>query len=390
MDRTQIESAIDNARQMLVLSPSDSPSSGVMIKMGQQFQLSPIAMLYDQAVGSHALHVYIYLRSVLDTDISPMPTYDAMEEQIPLSRATIATAITRLRIARWMAKCMTVRESGRVKGSVYAIFDQPLGLYEISLFDPDYIDLLETSACTHRSLGVREAATGALERIRDMIAAGERPYAPESHIDLLERQAALAADPAGPGAEIYYATPQKQARLARKARRRRQAEDASDQGPAVALETSPSPDALIWPEGLRLTVQHKKIIAKAVFHDIDPDLQQPLLDQLAAAMRNKQRPEPIRDPIAYLSGLAKRARNGEFAPSSGALRIAADRDRTEQDKQKQKEIKDAHLARLKRLDAARKAAAQNKHNEVRRKPSPAGLEQLEKARRELKVKRRLV
>ena len=77
---------------------------------------------------------------------------------VRVSRATLARAVTVLRLARWLPLCASVRDTqGRFQSNVYALQDEPLPLAETLRADEHYVRFAE-EARTHRHAHVRKLA----------------------------------------------------------------------------------------------------------------------------------------------------------------------------------------------------------------------------------------
>ncbi len=85
-----------------------------------------------------------------------------------------------------------------------------------------------------------------------------------------------------------------------------------------------TPDGLIIPSTLK---PNERPLAVMQVQHIPAEMRQGVLDQLAADLNNKNRKEPVRDPIAYLHTLCRRVLSGEFELTSRGLAVKEQRKR---------------------------------------------------------------
>ncbi|MCQ9186861.1 hypothetical protein KMT30_49055, partial [Streptomyces sp. IBSBF 2953] len=83
------------------------------------------------------------------------------------SRETIARVLTMLRLTRWLSLVSRGRDqlSGRLRGSLYVLHDEPLTPAEAIELDHDYLELVG-HALGHATKAVRIVAHHILEEIR--------------------------------------------------------------------------------------------------------------------------------------------------------------------------------------------------------------------------------
>jgi hypothetical protein len=119
-------------------------------------QLEPVDIVTWQVIRIHAEP----RRAVA------FPSYPELIRWVRVSRATIARAISLLRLARWLLLYSSRRDAeGRFARNVYALVDEPVPLTEMLALDGGYIDFAEQIA-GHRSAHVRRVAAGVLEEAR--------------------------------------------------------------------------------------------------------------------------------------------------------------------------------------------------------------------------------
>ncbi|HEY2454456.1 MAG TPA: STY4528 family pathogenicity island replication protein [Scandinavium sp.] len=99
------------------------------------------------------------------------PTYDELQYQLAsphsdkASRETVSRVLLMLRLTGWLSVCRRVRDKqGRVRGNIYAQHDEPLGFSDAEMFDPGWLELVESS-CLHKNKSVRMTAIAVLNDI---------------------------------------------------------------------------------------------------------------------------------------------------------------------------------------------------------------------------------
>lgn len=104
-----------------------------------------------------------------------------------------------------------------------------------------------------------------------------------------------------------------------------------------------TPDSLIIPSTLK---PNERPLAVMQVQHIPEEMRQGVLDQLAADLNNKNRKEPVRDPIAYLHTLCRRVLSGEFELTSRGLAVKEQRKRETARQRRERESAEAHARRL--------------------------------------------
>ncbi|MBL3601261.1 MAG: hypothetical protein JMN25_15585 [gamma proteobacterium endosymbiont of Lamellibrachia anaximandri] len=111
-----------------------------------------------------------------------------------------------------------------------------------------------------------------------------------------------------------------------------------------AHETQKDPsDDLILPSALK---PNERPLAVMQIQHIPEEMHQCVLDQLAADLNNKNRKEPVRDPIAYLHTLCRCVLSGEFELTSRGLAVKEQRKRETARQRRERESAEAHARRL--------------------------------------------
>ncbi len=119
------------------------------------------------------------------------------------SRATIARSLAILRITRGVTLCRRVHdESGRNRGNIYALHEEPLALASTVYLDPSYMAFLQ-SARGHRHERVASVAQVVLESLQVCVTAGE-DVLDASLISQVDRRLEAIAAVSGQGEGSYF------------------------------------------------------------------------------------------------------------------------------------------------------------------------------------------
>lgn len=150
-------------------SPSDSPDVGAHLAfVGNWHDPCPRLLLLDPRLESVDIVIWQIIRIHAQAGkLVAFPTYRDLMQWARVSRATVARAVTVLRLARWLPLCASVRDAqGRFRANVYALQDEPLPLAETLRLDEHYVRFAD-QARTHRHAHVRKIAEEISTAIRE-------------------------------------------------------------------------------------------------------------------------------------------------------------------------------------------------------------------------------
>ncbi len=301
------------------------------------------------------------------------PSYDDLLRLCNVrSRSTLARALAILRITRWVTLCRRVRDrSGRNRGNIYALHDEPLELASALYLDPDYMQFLEIKTRDPQDR-VARVAKAMHASLQERIDEGEDVLV-SSALSQAEQRLEAIATVAGQGSGHYFWLRQgalATLQCARKdppdqaqehARNRVQKLDSGtttkigtasvqklDSGicsssciknktttttagqhlekrePVSRAEPTTS-SALVYPEPLS---QNEQGLARMYLRRLDPELQQALLDELAGKIQAQAKTaRPVRNPIGLLAWMCKEAKAGRPPLTSVHLRCRERRER---------------------------------------------------------------
>ncbi len=151
-------------------------SADRMLFLGNRHQSFPTAVVNDPVLEPVDKLVWmVIMLSVRETGSSTaFPGYEAIGRMVNVSsRSTIARAIAILRATRWLTLCARVRKtSGRFRGNVYALHDEPLPLVDALHLDSGYMSFLDHSL-GHGHARVRTVVHAVLDSMDEDIQSGQ-------------------------------------------------------------------------------------------------------------------------------------------------------------------------------------------------------------------------
>ncbi len=164
----------------------DGDATDTMLFLGNRHQSFPTAVIKDPVLEPVDKLVWmVIMLAVRETGgNTAFPGYDAIAGMANVSsRSTIARAIAILRASRWLTLCGRMRKaSGRFRGNVYALHDEPLPLADVIHLDGDYMAFLN-KAVGHGHARVRTVAQGVLASIDEDVGEGRNVCAQEHPIE---------------------------------------------------------------------------------------------------------------------------------------------------------------------------------------------------------------
>ena len=289
------------------------------------------------------------------------PRYDVIRQTANIaSKSTVARAVAILRATRWLTLCARLRtDSGRFRGNVFALHDEPLPLPDALHLDSGYMPFLR-EAQTHVHARVRAVAKGVIATLDEDIQAGHDVCA-NAHplVRRLQAWDALQSD----APQRFFAFSARAIRELRNHPCRQAGTDDQDQNSnpvAAAVRNSvhqnSNPDRgssnknktttttpttelkigavtgeneapLVYPQRLG---DNQRELAARYLATVAPEQRQPLLDELEGRFRSEEKGmRPLYDELSFLNRLCKAMRNGEFQANLG-LKVQSERRAREQ------------------------------------------------------------
>lgn len=386
-----IQATIERVQQ-----ESGTKQSDTMLFMGNRHQAFPTLVVQDPVLEpvDKLVWMVIMLQAQETGGSTAFPSYEYLAKKTNISStSTISRAIAILRATRWLTLCARLREaSGRFRGNVYALHDEPLPLADALHLDPDYMKFLQQSLGHHHAR-VRLVAKGVLDTIDEDIQEGLDICA---QIHPLERrlQAAEAIQQNSPRryfafsatvmtrlrnvvgeddadhrnqnskaeeTRLQISNPQnsKSSSCSSYINKTTTTEPAEEKKISGHAEGEPP---LIYPKRLS---DNQRELADRYLKSVSETARQPILDELEGRFRSEQKGmKPVYDEMRFLHFLCRAANKGEFVPNLG---IKVHDERIEREKARLRYLKqqEQSLAGAKRRDSS-SASGQQQLAELRK------------------------
>jgi hypothetical protein len=305
--------------------------------------------------------------------VTAFPTYDQLRRYLAstpcaeqASHETVARALTLLRLTRWLSLVRRRRDpkTGRIKGNLYVLHDEPLTPFEAMQLDPEYLGLV-SHALTHASKAIQRVGYCAIRELSEdpMLSGRALP----TRLQVLARRMAQG------GVSPLESYPQEQPEheseeggdaLLRNGERPSSDSEAGEKPSKTALLRNPKQDRtevlsksvstvlrarelqdLRLPERFLALKNEQQAGALVALQQVETELRQAVLDEWAARCRSSE----VRKPAGYLFGIIQAAIRGEFKAWAGQGRsnaVAADPSPATNPRPANPEVVQAHLAHL--------------------------------------------
>lgn len=327
------------------------PSSDTMLFLGNRHASFPALVVQDPILEPVDKLVWMAIRlQVGETGgNTAFPSYAYIGRTVNVSsKSTISRAIAILRATRWLTLCARLRaSSGRFRGNVYALHDEPLPLVDAIHLDSGYMQFLRESA-DHRHARVHAVARGVLDTIDEDIEAG-RNVCIEEHPIHRRVQATEAVEKEMPrrffafsakvmaelrnhsfsrngsdhqgqnmnsvekGVQILHPQNMNPVDCSRRHNNKMTISKNSEEKNFVVCGEGDVP--LIYPRRLS---NNQRELADRYLSTLSPDQRQDILDELEGRICSEQRGmKPLYDELSFLYSLCKALKNGEFKSNLG-------------------------------------------------------------------------
>jgi len=346
--------ALDKLIKATIARVEASPDGGAtdtVLFLGNRHQSFPTAVIRDPVLEPVDKLVWmVIMLAVRETGANTaFPSYEAISRMVNVSsRSTIARAIAILRASRWLTLCGRMRKaSGRFRGNVYALHDEPLPLADVIHLDGDYMAFLN-KAVSHGHARVRTVAQGVLASIDEDVGDGLNVCALEHPI---ERRIQSAVGTGNEGPRRFFSfTRDVIQQIHHDSMGNRQARDHHDQnsnsvdtrvrksnaqksnsgcsssnnkkttttsGKASSkfMHAGEHGEPLVYPRRLG---DNQRDIANRYLFTLAPEDRQPILDELEGRFQAELKGmKPVYDEISFLIRLCELMKSGEFVPNLG-------------------------------------------------------------------------
>ena len=316
--------------------PSNQALQAGFLFSGQSHEVMPRRLLLDSRLTPLERNAWQVFRFMLQGQGVVTPRYEDLQpylSSVPYgasaSRETIARVLIMLRLTRWLSLVSRGRDqlSGRLKGSLYVLHDEPLTPAEAMELDQDYLELVG-HALSHATKAVRIVAQHVLEEIRQdtNIDLGRLPTRLDSWSEHWIQQGFDQAtdkalhdserggrhpvrNRAGPRSD---SEPGLNAHVSGTVRNPNAACTVLKESICTVPRATPAVDNLHWPDPLQLSPSERQAVTVAL-NKLKPADRQAVLNEAGARCAAGS----VRKPAAYLMSLIQRALKGDFRPWAG-------------------------------------------------------------------------
>lgn len=386
-----IQATIERAQQ-----ESGSTHTDTMLFLGNRHQAFPTLVVQDPVLEpvDKLAWMVIMLQAQETGGSTAFPSYEYLAKKTNVSStSTISRAIAILRATRWLTLCARLREaSGRFRGNVYALHDEPLPLADALHLDPDYMKFLQQSLGHHHAR-VRLVAKGVLDTIDEDIQEGLDICA---HGHPLERRMQAAEVIQQDSARRYFAFSAKVMTQLRNVVSEDGADhrDQNSKADETALQIlSPqnskssscssyinkttttkttgetensgplnNESPLIYPKRLS---DNQRELADRYLKSVPAAARQSILDELEGRFRSEQKGmKPVYDEMRFLHFLCRAVNKSEFVPNLG-IKVRDERIEREKARLRYQKQQEQSLAEAKRRDSS-SASGQRQLAELRK------------------------
>jgi len=167
---------LDDALRQLAPATKAAPASDGFLYSGSRHDSAPRALFLDRRLTPLERNAWQVFRLLLNDDgVTAFPTYDQLRPYLAstpcaeqASHETVARALTLLRLTRWLSLVRRRRDSksGRIRGNLYVLHDEPLTPYEAIQLDPEYLGLV-SHALNHASKAIQRAGYHAIQELTE-------------------------------------------------------------------------------------------------------------------------------------------------------------------------------------------------------------------------------
>ena len=370
-----LSTLLDDALRYLAPATNTAPASDGFLYSGNRHESVPRALFLDRRLTPLERNAWQVFRLLLNEDgVTAFPTYDLLRPYLAstpcaeqASHETVARALTLLRLTRWLSLVRRRRDArtGRLKGNLYVLHDEPLTPYEAMQLDPEYLGLV-SHALNHASKAIRQVGYRALQELAEdpllsgrtlptrlqvlaqRLAPGEVGMPDRDQSEQHESEEGRAAplrngEPPSSDAEAG-AKPSHDAPLRNPKQDRTEVLSTR----IKAVRTVPRAHELHdlrLPERFLALKEEQQAGALVALRQVEAEQRQAVLDEWAVRCRNSE----VRKPAGYLFGIIQKAIRGEFKAWAGQDKsnpVAPAEPSTSDHRPARPDVAQTHLAQL--------------------------------------------
>lgn len=367
-----LSTLLDDALRQLPANREPAPDSDGFLYSGNRHESVPRALFLDTRLTPLERNAWQIIRLMLNADgVTAFPTYDQLRPYLAstpcaqqASYETVARALTLLRLTRWLSLVRRRRDpkTGRIKGNLYVLHDEPLTPFEAMQLDPEYLGLV-SHALEHASKAVQRVGYRSIQDIsEDPLLSGR--VLPTRLQVLVQRMAQGGVSPqkSYPQARPIHESEDGENALLRNGEPPSSDAEAGTKASQTGILRNPKRDRtstridksvrtvprarehphLRLPEHFLALREEQQAGALVALQQVQAEQRQAVLDEWAARCRTNE----VRKPAGYLFGIIQAAIRGEFNAWAGQDKSRATADPPPAARTANPEVVHTHLAQL--------------------------------------------
>ncbi|MGE6688988.1 STY4528 family pathogenicity island replication protein [Stutzerimonas stutzeri] len=341
-----LSALLDDALRGLSPTKDSNPVGDGFLYSGNRHESVPRALFLDRRLTPLERNAWQVFRLLINADgVTAFPTYDQLRPYLAstpcaeqASHETVARALTLLRLTRWLSLVRRRRDpkTGRIKGNLYVLHDEPLTPYEAMQLDPEYLGLV-SHALDHASKAIQRVGYHAIQELTEDPMLSGRVLPTRLQV-LTQRmsQGGISARESYPQAQTPHESEEGCDALLRNDEPPSSDSEAGTNASKTAYLRNPKQDRtevlstrinksvrtvprarelqnLRLPERFLALKDEQQSGAMVALQQVDSELRQSVLDEWAVRCRNSE----VRKPAGYLFGIIQAAIRGEFKAWAG-------------------------------------------------------------------------
>lgn len=368
-----LSTLLDDALRHLPTTKDCNPVSDGFLYSGNRHESVPRALFLDRRLTPLERNAWQVFRLLLNGDgVTAFPTYDQLRPYLAstpcaeqASHETVARALTLLRLTRWLSLVRRRRDptTGRIKGNLYVLHDEPLSPYEAMQLDPEYLGLV-SHALNHASKAIQRVGYHAIQELGEDPMLSSRVLPTRLQV-LTQRmaQGGISERESYPQAQTAHESEEGCDALLRNGELPSSDSEAGTKASEIGPLRNPKQDRTVSNrinrtvprarelEGLRMPErflalrEEQQAGALVALQQVEAGQRQAVLDEWAARCRSSE----VRKPAGYLFGIIQAAIRGEFNAWAGhgqSNAVASDPPPEPPSRPANPEVVQAHLAHL--------------------------------------------
>lgn len=367
-----LSTLLDDALRQLPANREPAPASDGFLYSGNRHESVPRALFLDTRLTPLERNAWQIIRLMLNADgVTAFPTYDQLRPYLAstpcaqqASYETVARALTLLRLTRWLSLVRRRRDpkTGRIKGNLYVLHDEPLTTFEAMQLDPEYLGLV-SHAFEHASKAVQRVGYRTLQDINEDPLLSGRVLPTRLQV-LVQRmgQGGVSSRESYPQAQPLHESEEGKNALLRNGEPPSSDAEAGANASKIGSLRNPKRDRtstridksvrtvprarehphLRLPEHFLALREEQQAGALVALQQVQAEQRQAVLDEWAARCRSNE----VRKPAGYLFGIIQAAIRGEFNAWAGQDKSKAAADPPPVPRTANPEVVHTHLAQL--------------------------------------------